>query len=305
TCDCQQGWESSDCSIPNKGGVIPDPNINPNDTSSTIITPSGAIFDIGIVLINELDNSNNVILSYNINSISWNNITKQDSVYSYTTNLPNTKSTLNVQLTVNPLNERVYYNFAGDVIPILPKSIKYQVELQNYTFSSSLNTMEFVFKSGIIDKGDECVYDESTKTQTTTDDSIRSIQMTLNGETLVGTFSDRIVLDDRPSYNKVNQLTDDQIIKYQLNQESLYVSIATTYFKSSVVVDPNFGVLVSSNPDTESCKNKFASWKIAVIVVCSVGGVALVITTILLIKKKRVQSQFEAKLKKLNGNINL
>ncbi|KAF2068160.1 hypothetical protein CYY_010514, partial [Polysphondylium violaceum] len=47
TCNCQQGWESSDCSIPNKGGVIPDPNINPNDTSSTIITPSGAIFDIG------------------------------------------------------------------------------------------------------------------------------------------------------------------------------------------------------------------------------------------------------------------
>ncbi|KAF2068633.1 hypothetical protein CYY_010041, partial [Polysphondylium violaceum] len=255
-----------------------------------------------IVLINELDNSNNLIHSYNVSSISWNNITKQDNLYSYTTNLPNTKSTLNVLLTVNPLNERVYYNFAGDVIPILPKSIKYQVELQNYTFSSSLNTMEFVFQSGIIDKGDECVYDESTKTQTTTDDSIRSIQMTLNGETLIGTFSDRIVLDNRPSYNKVNQLTDDQITKYQLNSQSLYVSIATTYFKTSVVVDPNFGVLVSSSPDPNACKKGFASWKIAVIVVCSVVGVALVTATVLLIKKKRIVSEFNKKLKVLSKN---
>ncbi|KAF2069110.1 hypothetical protein CYY_009568, partial [Polysphondylium violaceum] len=252
-----------------------------------------------IVLINEVDPNNNVIQSYNISSISWNNITKQDSIYSYTTTLPNTKSTLNVQLTFNPLNEHMYVDFAGDVIPILPKSIKYQVELQNYTFSSSLNTMEFVFKSGIIDKGDDCVYDESTTTKKSLD-SIRSIQMTLNGETLIGTFSDRIVLDDRPSYNKVNQLTDDQIIKYQLNQESLYVSIATTYFKSSVVVDPNFGVLVSSNPDSNACKKGFASWKIGVIVGCSVIGVGAVAATTMLIKKKRVQAKFDNQMKNMN-----
>ncbi|KAF2068862.1 hypothetical protein CYY_009815 [Polysphondylium violaceum] len=312
-CDCDKGWELFDCSFKyiddNSGSSsseipnIPEPNVNPNDTSSTIITPSGTTFDIGILLINELDNNNNLLHSFNVGNIQWNNITKQDNIYMYTTTLPNTKSILNVQLTINTLDERVYFNFAGDIIPILPKSIKYQVELQNYTFASSLNTMEFIFKSGIIDK-DECIYNESNTTQSS-GDSIRSIQMTLNGETLIGTFSDRIILDDRPSYNKVDQLTDDQITKYQLNRQSLYISITSNSFKQNVVVDPNFGVLVSSKPDPDACKkesSKFQSWKIGVIVAACVVGVALVITTVMLVQKNRVRAKFEAKLKKIDNN---
>jgi len=299
TCDCDKGWESFDCSI-NSGTIIPDPSVNPNDTSSTIITPSGTLFDIGIVLINEIDNNNNIVQSYNVSSINWNNITKQDNQHSYTTTFPNTNATLNVKLTVNTLDERIYYNFAGDVIPILPKSIKYQVELQNYTFSASLNTMEFIFKSGIMKEGGECIYDESTNTQLI-GNSVRSIQMTLNGETLIGTFSDRIVLDDRPSYNKVNKLTNDQITKYKLNQESIYVSITTSTFRQSVVVDPNFGVLISSKPDPDACKKPFAAWKVGLIVAAGVIAIALIVGTVMLIKKKKVQADFNAKLKKLNN----
>ncbi|KAF2071676.1 hypothetical protein CYY_007009 [Polysphondylium violaceum] len=303
TCDCNKGWESSDCSIPNNGGgtVIPDPNVNPNDTSSTINTPGGTKFDVGITLIQEIDKNNNVLQSYNITSIKWNNITKQDNQHIYTTTLQNNQSTLNVKLSINNLDENVYFNFAGDVIPILPKSIKYQVELQNYTFSSSLNTMQFIFKSGIIQQGGECVYESDTNTQPTSGYSIRSILVMLNGETLVGTFSDRIVLDDRPSYNQVNKLTDTQINQYNLNSQSIYVAITTTSFKSDIVVDPNFGVLITNKPDNENkCKKKFAPWKIAVIVVCSVAAVGLVVVTVMLMKKKAVTRAFNAKLKKLH-----
>ncbi|KAF2077898.1 hypothetical protein CYY_000776 [Polysphondylium violaceum] len=304
SCECNKGWESSDCSIQdNSGGtVIPDPNVNPNDTSSTIITPGGTMFDVGIVLINEIDKDNNIVQSYNISSIKWNNITKQDNQHIYTTTIQNNQSTLNVKLSINNLNERVYYNFAGDVIPILPKSIKYQVELQNYTFSSSLNIMQFIFKSGILQEAGECVYESDTNTQTTGDGSIRSIQMVLNGETLVGTFSDRIVLDNRPSYNQVSKLTNTQINQNSLDTQSLYVAITTTSFKKDIIVDPNFGVLITSTPDDQEakCKKKFESWKIGVIVACSVVGVALVVTTVMLIKKKRVVKQFNAKLKAVN-----
>ncbi|KAF2070098.1 hypothetical protein CYY_008582 [Polysphondylium violaceum] len=307
-CDCIKGWASSDCSIGDNGGgtVIPDPNVNPNDTSSTIITPSGTMFDVGIVLINEMDKDNNVVQSYNITSINWNNVTKQQNEYMYTTLLQNDNkgfnSTLNVKLTFNNLDERVYYNFAGDIIPILPKSIKYQVELQNYTFSSSINTMQFIFKSGIAQEGGECVYKSNTSTQSS-GDSIRSIQMMLNGETLIGTFSDRIVLDNRPSYNQVSKLTDSQITQYQLNSQVLYVSITTSSFKKDVVVDPNFGVLVTSTPDDKNqCKKKFAAWKIALIVVFGSVGVALVVGTVMLIKKRAVVKEFNAKLKALNNN---
>jgi len=310
TCDCNKGWYSLDCSIEDNGGgeIIPDPGVNPNNPSGTIITPSGTMFDIGIVLINEIDNNNNIIQSYNISNLTWNNITKQNNQYSYISTLKqnNNDAMLNVQLNVNNLNELVYYNFAGDVIPILPKSIKYQVQLQNYTFSSSLNTMQFIFKSGIVQQGDECIYDESNNTKTIDGNSIRSIQMTLNGETLIGTFSDRIVLDNRPSYNQVNKLTNEQIIKYNLNQQSLYVSITTTTFKQNVIVDPNFGVLISSKSDPQDydqCKKnkKFAAWKIGVIVASCVIGIALVVSVTLLVQKRNQVKNFNNKLKKLNN----
>jgi len=310
TCSCKVGWESSDCSVPDNGGGTP--NIDPDNPSGTIITPSGTLFDVGIVLINEIDptNNNNIIQSYNISTLQWNNITLQDNQNIYKTiiqtnnnnnNNSNSNSTLTVQLNINNLNERIYYNFAGDIIPILPKSIKYQIELQNYTFSSSLNIMQFIFKSGIIKDDGECIYDESTSTQATDKDTIRSIQMKLNGETLIGTFSDRIVIDNRPSYNQVNKLTDNQIKQYNLNNQAVYVSITTSLFKQNVIVDPNFGVLISSKPDDQDkCKKKFASWKIALIVVFSVVGIASIITITMLIRKRKVVKAFNAKLKSIN-----
>jgi len=301
TCDCDKGWETSDCSIPNTGnnggGVIETPTVNENDTSTTIITPSGTKFDIGISMINELDNNNNLIQSFFISAIKWLNITKEDNVYQYTTTLDN-NSTLIVKLTINDKDERVYYNFAGDIIPILPKSIKYQIELHNWTFSNSLNFVEFIFKSGITESNECKDKEQETSTQSNAD-SVRNIQMTLNGETLIGTFSDRMILDGRPTYNKVNKLTNDQIKSYQLDTTPLYTSIQTSSFKNNVIVDPNFGVLVSSTPD--KCTNGMQNWKIAVIVVCSVVGAAIIVTAVwMLFKKNSTMKVIGHKLKRLN-----
>ncbi|KAF2072501.1 hypothetical protein CYY_006188 [Polysphondylium violaceum] len=295
-CECEKDWESSDCSFPSLGVVIDKPIVNENNTTSVIVTPSGNKYDIGIAMINELDSNSNIIQSININNIKWLNITKENTTHIYTTTLDN-KSTLQVTLTINDKDERVYYNFAGDIIPILPKSIKYQIAVHNWTFGSTQNTIDIIFKSGITESTNDCSKQEQTST-TSAGDSIRNIQISLNGETLIGTFSDRIILDNRPSYNKVSQLTKDQINKYQLESLStIYISISASYFKNSVVVDPNFGVLVSSVPD--QCSNsKFESWKIAVIVVCSVIGIAAIVGLILFILKNSIKTKiFAMKLK--------
>ncbi|KAF2073879.1 hypothetical protein CYY_004803 [Polysphondylium violaceum] len=300
-CDCKDGWASFDCSINDGGTIIPDPNVN-NDTSSTIITPSGTEFDVGIILINEMGQDDNILNSYNVGNITWNNITKQDNQYSYMTTLPNTNSTLLVKLSINPLDKRVFYNFAGDIIPILPKSIKYQVELENYDFKSTLNSLNFIFKSGVTKGESNCIYQENTDTQVLLD-SLRSIQMTLNGETLVGTFSDRIILDNRPSYNKVEKLNQTEISKLSLNDQITYISISTSYFKSNVVVDPNFGVLVSNAPNNGCMeKKKFESWKIGVIVTAGVIAVSMAVAILYVLKKRKQRILFNAKLQKLNNN---
>ncbi|KAF2072503.1 hypothetical protein CYY_006190 [Polysphondylium violaceum] len=284
-CICEKGWTNSDCSIKDIGVVIDDPIVNENDTSTTIITPSGTKFDIGLIMVNELNTNNDIIHSFNLNKTNW---TQNNDKSLYTATLTN-NSTLKVQLTINSLDQYLYYDFAGDTLPILPKSIKYQIELQNWSFGSTQNTLEFIFKSHISESNNECLDSTTAKTSTTSntgDSNLRSIQMTLNGETLIGTFSDRIVLDSRPTYNKVNQISNERIVLYQLDKSNVYTSIQTSYFKNSVVVDPNFGVLVSSAPDECSNNNGTASWKIAVAVVCSVVGASIIGAAVFMFLKK-------------------
>ncbi|KAF2072711.1 hypothetical protein CYY_005971 [Polysphondylium violaceum] len=293
-CECNKGWESSDCSVQDitqeLGVVLEIPKIKKDDTASLIKAPSGIYYDVGIEMINEITGSNDLVLSYSLKNIRW--ISQSDQEHHYTTELPN-NSTVDVRLTLNSQDQRVYYNFAGDSIPILPKSVKYQIQLTNWPFSNSQNSVEFIFKSGIAPKDEQesqntnqCGHQETTTTTKTTDDSIRSIQISLNGETLIGTFSDRMILDSRPAYNRVNQLSAMQITKYQLDTAPVYTSIQTSYFKNSVIVDPNFGVLVSSAPEECKTSSGIASWKLAVIIVCSVVGASLIVTATWVFLKK-------------------
>jgi len=295
-CQCDKGWGSSDCSVKDTGVIIEEPKVNENDTSTIITTPSGTKFDIGITMINELNNNNNIVQSYYLNNTVWSQ--NQNQRHHFTTTLPN-NSTLIVSLTINDKNEYASYDFAGDTIQILPKSIKYQIELYNWTFSNSLNTLEFIFRSGITESDNECNNEQETQTTSNDGDNLRTIQMTLNGETLIGTFSDRLISDNRPTYNKVNKLTNDQIKSYQLDSTPLYTSIQTSSFKNSVIVDPNFGVLVSSTPD--KCTNGMPNWKLAVIIVCSVVGAAILVTAVwMLFKKNRTIKIMAHKLKRIN-----
>jgi len=302
-CICYKGWLSTDCSIKDTGIIIDDPTVNQN-TSTTITTPNGNRFDVGLVMVNELNSNNDIVLSYTQDTINWQPIANRET--QFTAKLAN-NATLISKLTINYLEEQIYYNFAGDTIPILPKSIKYQIELHNWTFSSSLNTVEFIFKSGLTENNNKCK-DQSSSTISVDNnggdqDSLRTIQILLNGEVLVGTFSDRIVLDNRPSYNKVNKLTDDQLKKYKLDSSTttdiIYTSILSSHFMNSVIVDPNFGVLVKSTQD--ECRDGMPNWKLAVIIVCSVVGAAILVTATWMLYKKNHRVRAVAyKLKHIN-----
>ncbi|KAF2077667.1 hypothetical protein CYY_001055 [Polysphondylium violaceum] len=270
-CLCDQGWESSDCSIENLGAVSTPPTVNENNSSTTISTPSGNTFDVGLVMINELDSiGTTIIQSVDIGHLTWGEVTKSNNTYRYKTQITNNNSTLLVTLTINNLDQRQYYNFAGDIMTSPAK-----------------------------------LYNEQSTTTTTTklvDGSVRNVQMTLNGETLIGTFSDRMIVDNRPAYNKVNQLTVEQITAKKLDKSSsTYISISTPFFKSSVVVDPNFGMLVSSAPSSDECESKgMPSWKLAVIIVCSVVGVSLIVVAGAILFRMNATKVIELKHKMIN-----
>ncbi|KAF2068930.1 hypothetical protein CYY_009752 [Polysphondylium violaceum] len=73
------------------------------------------------------------------------------------------------------------------------------------------------------------------------------------------------------------------------NQHNTNIKHCTTRSNNKVVVDPNFGVLITVDPDQENkCKKKYATWKIAMVSVFGVAGVGLAVTTVMLVKSENL-----------------
>ncbi|KAF2071963.1 hypothetical protein CYY_006719 [Polysphondylium violaceum] len=302
-CDCYPDWEGMDCSmqVVTSSLLSVQPVINSNDLSSLMKSPSGNMFDVGLQLIREENFNNQLVESFQMNQVIWRDDSSSPNQFQYSGLLPN-NATINVEITLNNQSERIYYNFAGDKIPILPKSVKYQLKVSNWPFRSSLNQILFIFKSGVemvSQKG--CNQQiQSTNSLQMAGDSLRNVQISLsNGEVLMGTFSDRIMIDGRVSYNQVTGLNQTQLLSLGLNinnnPDSIYTMIKSNSFTNNVIVDPNFGVLVSlskndeSNQDCAESSEPSNKWKLPVIIVCAVVGVALIVgATIVVIQKNRI-----------------
>ncbi|KAN0043384.1 hypothetical protein ACTA71_011036 [Dictyostelium dimigraforme] len=306
-CECNSGYSGFSCS--NKIDVVVSPPIPQINQTKTIIE-TGVQFEIGIIQIREIQsfNDNKVVKSINLRNEKWNLITKSTAtsndivVYTYGLIVNNNKTIINVQIMINSRNETLY-DFLGDTFTLLPNSVKYQVEIIEWDFGASLNSIQVLFESKIIN--DKCVGikdQELSKNIQMNGQSIRTIEMkSITGDILVGTFSNRLQIDDRVVVSSIEILSENDLLSSNistLNNQSVIQAITINYFKTKAIIDPNFGVLLSNDPTTpttnDGCNsssslpssNKFATWKIAVIVVCSVVGVSLIIISTSIIYKK-------------------
>ncbi|KAK5581000.1 hypothetical protein RB653_001027 [Dictyostelium firmibasis] len=286
TCTCNKGYAGFDCSI-----VQPKPSIPPipkvNDTI-TIIETSGTKFDIGIVQIREVTYDNNIEKTFNLTNLKW-NLQDQNSDFQfiYNTSLntnskdTNNKSTIiKVQISINNNSvESQQYDFLGDIITILPNSVKYQVEIQNWSFNNNLNSIQLIVLSQSNPKSNCDENSGTTNILKYGEDSIRTLELTLsNGQTLVGTFSNRMKIDDRVLRSKVEILEKDQLNGIPLvnrDSNSIVSVIRINNFKKNVIIDPSFGLIISDDINKNDSCNEFPKWKIAVIVVCGAVGLSI------------------------------
>ncbi|KAM9982033.1 hypothetical protein ACTFIY_004330 [Dictyostelium cf. discoideum] len=320
-CICNDNYFGLDCSIENNGTIIP-PII---DNTTSIIDINNSKFEIGLVQIREIEFiDEKVIKTFNLTNgnggVIWNleDVNKMKTNYIFNTTLTN-KSIIKVYLTINSVTKlSKQYNFYGDLITILPNSVKYKIEIKNWEFNSSLNSIELIFQSKIsVDQCNDSVSLIGNKTIQMYGDSIRSMELTLtNGQILIGTFSNRMKLDDRVVKSSIKILDEQQSIgiptiktntstttttsnnNIKTSTQNVFTVVSINYFKDIAIVDPNFGVLIENDLSggddiLDECgrvigktKEKFANWKIALIVVFSFVGISLIVVAAIVYKTR-------------------
>ncbi|KAM9960933.1 hypothetical protein ACTFIW_010093 [Dictyostelium discoideum] len=302
-CECNTGYSGFSCSNKVDTQVKPPIPII-NDTKTVIETgiETGVQFEIGIIQIREIQSFNNdkVVKYINLKNEKWNLITKSTDlndivIYTYGLIVNNNKTKINVQIMINSGNS-TSYDFLGDTFILLPNSVKYQVEIIEWDFGATLNSLQVLFESKITtnNNNNNCDNDnqEISKNILMNGQSIRTIEMkSINGDILVGTFSNRLKIDERVVVSSIEILSQDSLLSSNISttqNQSVIQAITINYFKTNAIIDPNFGVLLSNDQNTPSpnvcnentnSSNKFASWKIAVIVVCSVVGISLIVVS--------------------------
>ncbi|KAM9955563.1 hypothetical protein ACTFIW_007493 [Dictyostelium discoideum] len=286
TCTCNKGFAGFDCSITQSNPSTP-PIPKVNDTI-TIIETSGNKFDIGIVQIREITFDNIVEKTFNLTNLKW-NLQDQQSEFQFIYNTSintdlknstNIETIIKVQISINNNSiESQQYDFLGDIITILPNSVKYQVEIQNWSFNNNLNSIQLIILSQSNSKSNCNDNSGTTNIFKYGEDSVRTLELTLsNGQTLVGTFSNRMKVDDRVIRTKIELLSNDKLNGIPLiNRASNNIVTVLTInnFKKNVIIDPSFGLIISNDINTNDSCNDFPKWKIAVIVVCGAVGLSI------------------------------
>jgi len=299
-CVCNSNWIGLDCS---SQIIIVNPTINNTNPSTNYTIPStnddNKIFYaiISLVGLNELDSNGQIHSQYSFDQwvVSGNN-SQSNSKYSsvaststfYSTSLVNrldqSITTLNVSIDYFGSDQPVNITFANQILTMNPYSLKYSVNMSQYSFANSLNTLQLVMSASLESTTDNTC--SSIETGNTVESESEFIKMQVNDHSLYGRFIKRGLIDGR-----IRQITNSVNAKYSSNTTSTssksqtYIGINIPQYQTLVQIDPDFSVLVDNRPATsessnsicsQSSKKKLTKAQIAGIVIGSVALASIV-----------------------------
>ncbi|EFA77533.1 EGF-like domain-containing protein [Heterostelium album PN500] len=314
-CVCLEGWIGANCDIKYEkpsGGNPPDIIPNPNDPSIIVVDggSDNSFFTFSLNKIIEKTSEETIVTIVELTGLNWTlsktinqtivhpttgtNITMNQ--YSYNTTHPKAQSISITFTQILPINNQTIpdypMEFAGEKFNLTAGSLKYQIDVKRWNFTSRLNVLEI--QSSINSPYDEC-YDSNLMYSGETSTFILE---QADGHIVYGRISDRAILDTIPRVTKVEVSAQ--------NESTTIISMIVSHFDNEMTIDPDFSLLINTNPRTNHCDKKSNAWRIAVGVV--VGGVALIaagVVTVLLIKKRKTARKYnksmESKLKKFNN----
>ncbi|KAN0014898.1 hypothetical protein ACTFIU_001218 [Dictyostelium citrinum] len=292
----------------NENNFPPNQNHINDTTGSTTINNQKTSYQILIYSLVEVDYYGNEVFSYSLES-NWIKINETDSlIHQFTQFIQNKQCIINYTIEEVKDNNK-QYSFAGVDFTVSAGSIKISIDITNYQYNSSLNTLQLLMKSSVqtidIENDNNSCNDENTEIDTIgngnggdNDNSLNYISIKKDSKVLYGRFIDRLISDGRSTYMSTT-------IKSK-NNESIIVAMNLPHFVRSCKIDPDFSVLLSTNFKS-SCSSDDdddkKSWLIPVAVVVPVVGCSLIAVTIYFVYKSQfVEKPFNKKLKRLNKN---
>ncbi|KAF2071180.1 hypothetical protein CYY_007497 [Polysphondylium violaceum] len=306
-CVCKSPWVGLSCS---SQVIIIDPVVNTTTPSTNITVPTNdkntAIYYaiISVVALNELDRDGVIVNRHPFPQwLASNNTASKYSLYTnssyfYTASINNT----NVSVAIDYFNQATPTNitFAGQVLEMSPYSLKYSINLTEYAFQSSFNTLQLVLTASIesSDAGSPCAASEFGETVA---DGAEYVKMQVNDHSLYGRFVKRGIIDGRIK-SVSNQLLDtDYNTVHADSKLQSFIAINIPFYKQSVQLDPDFSILLDNRPASDSsnavCKQSKSSLTGAQIAGIVIGGVCFAAIVVIIITyaiyKTKKQRQFD------------
>ncbi|KAN0036070.1 hypothetical protein ACTA71_005370 [Dictyostelium dimigraforme] len=315
-CNCIGRWSGYDCSLySNTGGGNGNNDNNNNglpvsnttidgNTGGTNFNNQQTNFEILITNLIEIDFNGNQIKEYSLlnNWVILSNISK--IVFTFIQSIQNNQC--NITYTIEEIDNDRDVSFAGIDFKLTGGSIKMTVSIENYQYSSNLNTLQLQMKSSVSeiqtnDKNDCNNYDQIEINSIPNQENILNyIVIKKDSKVLNGRFLDRIESDGKSTFM--------QTVLISKSNDSIIVGMNLPHCTKKCFLDPDFSVLISPEFIGEcGGDDKYEPWFLPVVIVVPVVCMAAIIVVVVLIyKKKFVDEPFKNKIKMLaNNNKNL
>ncbi|KAM9982053.1 hypothetical protein ACTFIY_004375 [Dictyostelium cf. discoideum] len=307
-CNCIGRWSGYDCSLysnpsgGNNNGGLPGSNTTiDGNTGNTNITNQHTNYQILITKLIEIDFNGNQINEYQLLN-RWSiisNISK--TVYTFIQSIQNDKC--NITYTIEEINKDRYTTFAGINFKLTSGSVKMTVSIENYQYSSNLNTLQLQMKSSVnkiqTNNENDCNDDQiEINGSPNQENSLNYITIKKDAKVLNGRFIDRIESDGISTFM--------QTVLISKSNDSIIVGMNLPHCTKKCLLDPDFSVLVSPEfIDECSGDNDRKSWFLPVVVVVPIVFLTLIIIFIVITIKKRFVEMylFRSKIKQL-ANLN-
>ncbi|KAK5577074.1 hypothetical protein RB653_002012 [Dictyostelium firmibasis] len=232
---------------------------------------------------------------------SWNFTTISPTNFTYSSSVTkNNQYVSNVTVSMEWYEQSSVIKFANQNFTINPSSLKYYIKLDQYPFSSSLNTLDLIIKSSFKSSQTD---DVCGSKGFTLNDGNDYMTLQIGKYSFEGKFIKKAIINGIKVITVNNKWLDNNdfisntTIKSETdssNQQSSFVSIQIPHYNSNVLLDPSFSVLLDSNENTKNsiCSPSDSS-KLSVgqIVGIAIGCAVLVIILFLFIFFKFSKSQ--------------
>ncbi|EGC38428.1 hypothetical protein DICPUDRAFT_28690 [Dictyostelium purpureum] len=306
-CVCVSPWIGIDCS--SRIVIVDPPLANNSDPSTEIVLPDSKNENgnnytvtykslITLVSLREINIFGDVIYSKSFDK--WIVTTQDNSTFIYKTSLEiKNTTTTNVTVTLKWFSNETTISFADQQLLMYPSTIKYTIEIGNYPFQSSLTSLQLVMSALLQSNTTDNICSAKEFGETTSGDNSNYLKIQVDDHSLYGRFIKRGFIDS--TIKSVSNILLDKDMNPITSTQTLqsYIGIQIDNFKESVIIDPDFSVLLDSSSASSKTnsiclrKSKLTGSQIAGIVIGCVAFVAVVsISIVYTIYKNKKNKQF-------------